>query len=100
MICTYPHSPDLKDWQGLGKEMTAPNHSPHARLVPVPGWILATSSSSWTLRRISCCRPASETPTYRVQEEQTVAWAGRELPAQHGAMGTASLLAAGTFGWK
>lgn len=29
----------------------------------VPGWILAASSSSWTLRRISCCRPASETPT-------------------------------------
>lgn len=29
----------------------------------VPGWVLAASSSSWALRRISCCRPASETPT-------------------------------------
>lgn len=28
-----------------------------------PGWVLAASSSSWALRRISCCRPASETPT-------------------------------------
>lgn len=62
----------------------------------VPGCILAASSSSWTLRRISCCRPASVTPTCGSPGKS------RLWPDLGGSplCSTASLLASGTFDWK
>lgn len=38
-------------------------NSPGKSLESAPGWTLAASARSRALRRISCCRPASETPT-------------------------------------
>lgn len=91
--------PSLQCWQGTP---THGHHSygPYWRCPgAVPGWVLAMASSSWTLRRISCCRPASETPTCG-RTRLSRLWPGRAGggAGSWGAIHDGWPLAAGTWG--